>query len=222
MVIPIQSRLRDMSLTKAAVLAPVASTDPAQVCFSWSGSSYDSSPMSNPSAPPPTPSDSLLDINPRKTSFSSELGMGAACAFPSWPNRPSLSRSESPDSFSNAYLSDEDLLWMPTPSSAATTTPTNSAIEDAPCKDALVFPASMDMEQQLERIRAVAAEEEDRARFLAKVEAHARATQTLRMAKLAIINEREMASAKRKKRRAVATHGKRRAHSSSAKVTAHA
>ncbi|KAJ5832456.1 hypothetical protein N7474_000767 [Penicillium riverlandense] len=219
MVIPIQSRLRDMSLTKAAVLAPVASTDPAQVCFSWSGSSYDCSPMSNPSAPPPTPSDSLLDLNPRKTSFSSELGMGAACAFPSWPNRPSLSRSESPDSFSNAYLSDEDLLWMPTSSTA---TSPNSAIEDAPCKDALAFPASMNMEQQLERIRAAAAEEEDRARFLAKVEAHARATQALRMAKLAIINERETASTKRKKRRAVATLSKRRAHSSSAKVTAHA
>lgn len=220
MVIPFQSRLRDMSLTKAAVLAPVASTDPAQVCFSWSGSSYDSSPMSNPSAPPPTPSDSLLDIHPRKTSFSGELGMGAACAFPSWPNRPSLSRSESPDSFSNAYLSDEDLLWMPAPPNAATTN--NSAIEETPCKDALAFPASMNMEQQLERIRAVAAEEEDRARFLAKVEAHARATQALRVAKLAIIHEREMASTKRKKCRAVATHSKRRAHSSSAKVTAHA
>ncbi|CAL5870862.1 uncharacterized protein PFLUO_LOCUS5103 [Penicillium psychrofluorescens] len=223
MVIPIQSRLRDMSLTKAAALAPVASTDPAQVCFSWSGSSYDSSPMSNPSAPPPTPSDSLLDISPRKTSFSSELGMGAACAFPSWPNRPSLSRSESPDSFSNAYLSDEDLLWMPAPPTTATTSTNNSsAIEDAPCKDALAFPASMNMEQQLERIRAAAAEEEDRARFLARVDAHARATQALRVAKLAIINEREMASTKRKKRRAVATHSKRRAHSSSAKVMVNA
>jgi hypothetical protein len=150
--------------------------------------------------------------------------MGAACAFPSWPNRPSLSRSDSADSFSNAYLSDEDLLWMPAHPSAATTTKTNDnnsngAIEDPTTKDGLAF-SSMNMEQQLEHIRAAAAaEDEARTRFLAKVEAHARATQALRMAKLAIINERETAATKRKRRRVVPTHSKRRAHSSSAKVT---
>lgn len=210
MVIPIQSRLRDMSLTKASAIAPVASTDPAQVTFSWSGSSFECSPLSNPSAPPPTPTDSLLDITPRKSSFSSEYGMGAACAFPSWPNRASLSSADSNDSFVNAYLSDEDLLWMP--ENAAT----NSVVDETmPIESELV--SSMAMEQQLLRIRA-AAEEKDRMCFLAKVEAHARATQAVRQAKLeklAVVSERD--STKRRKRR-VAPSPKRRTHSSSAKV----
>lgn len=213
MVIPIQTRLRNMSLSKASAIAPVASTDPAQVTFSWSGSSFECSPLSNPSAPPPTPTDSLLDISPRKSSFSSEYGMGAACAFPSWPNRPSLSSADShdsSDSYVNAYLSDEDLLWMPENVGA------NTPLEETGSKETELV-SSMTMEQQLQCIRA-AAEEEDRLRFLARVEAHARATQALRQAKQqrqAIIPERE--SSKRKKRRVV-PNPKRRAHSSSAKM----
>lgn len=211
MVIPIQTRLRDMSLPKASPIAPVASTDPAQVTFSWSGSSFECSPLSNPSAPPPTPTDSLLDITPRKSSFSSEYGMGAACAFPSWPNRPSLSSvdpHDSTESYGNAYLSDEDLLWIP-----------QNAATKAQTEPPMIEAASMTMEQQLQQIRA-AAEEEDRLRFLARVEAHARATQALRQAKqekLAVIPERD--SSKRRKRRVVPTL-KRRAHSSSAKMPA--
>ncbi|KAJ5587195.1 uncharacterized protein N7459_002960 [Penicillium hispanicum] len=209
MVIPIQSRIREMALAKAPTVAPVASTDPAQVSFSWSGSSFECSPLSNPSAPPPTPTDSLLDITPRKSSFSSEYGMGAACAFPSWPNRPSLSSGDSNDSFvNNAYLSDEDLLWMPE----------NAAVETPPLEESATPEAetvcSLTMEQQLKRMRAAA--EEDRARFLARVDAHARATQAIRQAKLAQGNER--ISPKPKKRRAVPER-KRRAHSSTVKVT---
>ncbi|KAJ5159845.1 uncharacterized protein N7482_006849 [Penicillium canariense] len=206
-MIPIQSRIRDMALAKSSTVTPVASTDPAQVSFSWSGSSFECSPLSNPSAPPPTPADSLLDIHPRKSSFSSEYGMGAACAFPSWPNRPSLSTGDSNDSFTNAYLSDEDLLWMP--ENAGTEPP---ALEDSAAQ-ARKMVSSMTMEQQLARMRAVA-EEEDRLRFLAKVEAHARATQALRQTKMTM-HDRD--SSKHEKRRVVPSP-KRRAHSSSAKV----
>ncbi|KAJ5997370.1 hypothetical protein N7499_006236 [Penicillium canescens] len=205
-MIPIQTRLRDMSLPKAA--APVASTDPAQVTFNWSGSSFESSPMSNPFAPPPTPCDSLLDIHPRKSSFSSE--MGAAYAFPSWPNRPSLSSHDSTDSNASAYLTDDDLLWMPENAAA------EKAVEEATNIDAELA-HSITLEQQLQRIRAVAAEEEARANFLARVDAHARATHALRMAKMnvtATVNVNERDNAKRKKRRAVPSP-KRRAHSAS-------
>lgn len=207
-MIPIQSRIRDMALAKSSAVAPVASTDPAQVSFTWSGSSFECSPLSNPSAPPPTPTDSLLDIHPRKSSFSSEYGMGAACAFPSWPNRPSLSTGDSHDSFTSAYLSDEDLLWMP--ENAGAEPP--ELDEDATKTHEMV--SSMTMEQQLARMRALA-EEEDRLRFLAKVEAHARATQALRQTKQAM---HDNFNSKRKKRRVVPTP-KRRAHSSSAKVS---
>ena len=209
MVIPIQSRIREMALAKAPTVAPVASTDPAQVTFSWDGSSFDCSPLSHPSAPPPTPTDALLDITPRKSSFSSEYGMGAACAFPSWPNRASLASGDSSDCFvNNAYLSDEDLLWIP-----ANTIVETPVLEDTPCQEPTVV-CSMTMEQQLARMRA-AAEKEDRARFLAKVEAHARATQAIRQAKLALGSERVLP--KPKKRRV--PDRKRRAHSSTAKVT---
>ncbi|CAI7593024.1 unnamed protein product [Penicillium glandicola] len=197
-MIPIQSRLNEMSLPKAA--APIANTDPAQPTFAWSGSA--SSSMSSPFAPPPTPSDSLLDINPRKCSFSGE--MGAAYAFPSWPKRPSLSSNDSADSCASAFLSDDDLLWMPENSAA------EQAVEEAINQDAATI-CSVTMEQQLQRMRAIA-EQEDRANFLAKVEAHARATQALRSAKQSIVTERE--TSKRKKRRVVPTP-KRRTHSAS-------
>ncbi|KAJ5098267.1 hypothetical protein N7532_005268 [Penicillium argentinense] len=209
MVIPIQSRLCDRALTKASVLAPMANYEHAELSFSWGGSSFECSPLSTPSAPPPTPTDSLTDITPRKSSFSSEYGMGAACAFPSWPNRDSLSNADASDAYvNNAYLTDEDLLWMPENKAA------EMAIEEpAPKDERTALFCSMDMEQQLKLIRA-AAEEDDRARFMAKVEAHARATQAVRQAKMTRVPEPE---SKRRKRRPVLTP-KRRAHSSSAKV----
>ncbi|KAJ5874160.1 uncharacterized protein N7529_002590 [Penicillium soppii] len=204
-MIPIQSRLQAMSLPKAA--APIASTDPAQVTFCWSGSSgsFESSTMSSPFAPPPTPTDSLLDINPRKSSFSSE--QGAAYAFPSWPNRPSLSNNNSSDSCANAYLSDDDLLWMP--ENAAAEKAVDEMIQDTETM------CSVTMEQQMQRLRAIA-EQEDRANFLAKVEAHARATQALRQAKQSVASEGD--NSKRRKRRVVPTP-KRRAHSASKVLT---
>ncbi|KAJ5800113.1 uncharacterized protein N7518_002181 [Penicillium psychrosexuale] len=197
-MIPIQTRLREMSLPKA--VAPIANTDPAHPTFAWSGSA--SSSMSSPFAPPPTPIDSLLDINPRKSSFSSELG--AAYAFPSWPNRPSLSSNDSTDSCASAFLSDDDLLWMPENSAA------ERVVDEALNQDATTV-CSVTMEQQLLRMRAIA-EQEDRANFLAKVEAHARATQALRSAKQSIVTERE---ASKPKKRRVAPAPKRRAQSAS-------
>lgn len=114
----------------------------------------------------------------------------------------------------NAYLSDEDLLWIPENAVASTTVKESQPEEAMPV-------SSMTMEQQLQRIRAVAAaEEQDRLRFLARVEAHARATQALRQAKqekLADIPERD--STKRRKRRVV-PKPKRRAHSSTARMPA--
>lgn len=193
-----------MTLAKATT---ATTTDPAQVSFSWSGSSFECSPLSNPSAPPPTPTDSLYDINPRKSSFSHEYGMGAACAFPSWPNRESLSNAKPCDSFvNNAYLSDEDLLWMPE-------NPIELPEDECVSQEPKHILSSMKMEQHLELIRA-AAEEEDRARFMAKVEAHARATQAVRHAKITSSSERS--PSKSKKRRPA--QPKRRAHSSGAKV----
>ncbi|KAJ5120318.1 uncharacterized protein N7515_009706 [Penicillium bovifimosum] len=199
-MIPIQSRLQEMALPKGS--PPIACTDPAQPTFTWTSTA--SSIMSSPFAPPPTPCDSLLDIRPRKSSFSSE--MAAAYAFPSWPNRPALSSN---DSYANAYLSDDDLLWMPE----------NSAVEQAVKEATQDSVDSITTEQQLLRLRAIR-EQEDRANFLAKVEAHARATKALRSAKQAAVTERETNS-KRKKRRVVPTpKPKRRAHSAS-KVSGH-
>ncbi|KAJ5561110.1 hypothetical protein N7535_009307 [Penicillium sp. DV-2018c] len=200
-MIPIQSRLQEMALPKGS--PPVASTDPAYPTFTWN--STGSSIMSSPFAPPPTPTDSLLDIHPRKSSFSSE--MAAAYAFPSWPNRPSLSTNDSSYSCASAFLSDDDLLWMPE----------NSAAEQAvDIASQSSVTCSVTTEQQLQRLNALR-EAEARANFLARVDAHARATKALRSAKQAVITERE--TSKNKKRRVVPTH-KRRAHSAS-KVSGH-
>ncbi|KAJ5433255.1 uncharacterized protein N7458_012411 [Penicillium daleae] len=194
-MIPIQSRIRDMALAKSSALAPVASTDPAQVSFSWSGSSFECSPLSNPSAPPPTPTDSLLDIHPRKSSFSSEYVSINGRLSRLLHQRLSLRRRPAVDARERRCRAPE-------------------LDEDATKTHEMV--SSLTMEQQLARMRAVA-EEEDRLRFLAKVEAHARATQALRQTKLAM-HDRDTTSSKRKKRRVVPTP-KRRAHSSSAKVS---
>lgn len=196
---PIQSRLEAMSARKAA--APIASTVPAQpVTFSYSSSSSISSTESYDLAtPPPTPTiatpiDSLLDITPRKSSFSSE--QGAAYAFPSWPKRVSLTSHDSlEDVCVNSRISDEDLLWIP--ENAGTEPLGNEATETegfrAPTQEELIMQ-----------------EQRHRANFLAKVDAHARATHALRQEKQAM----SARDAKPKKRR-VATTPKRRAHSAS-------
>ncbi len=64
------------------------------------------SPIStSPSAPPPSPANSLLDLFPQRSSFSSG---NAFCAFPSWPNRSSL--AQSPQDGPSAFISDDDLF----------------------------------------------------------------------------------------------------------------
>ncbi|EAW13219.1 uncharacterized protein ACLA_016650 [Aspergillus clavatus NRRL 1] len=148
-----------------------------------------------PRAPPPSlDNDTLLDIKPRKISFSSVLGMSSACAFPSWPNRPSLLNSDSESSTATAYLSDEDLLF-----STDSTSSSESAIEEeSAAQEPGMGGHSLTTEQQIQMLRAAAEEEAQRARFLAQVQAHARAQQALRVAQVAATDKE---NTKRKKRR---------------------
>ncbi|PWY94183.1 hypothetical protein BO94DRAFT_323487 [Aspergillus sclerotioniger CBS 115572] len=186
-----------------------ATTSTQNVSFSFSfGSSC--SATSLPPPPPPSPTDSLLDITPRKCSFSSGYEMNNSCAFPSWPNRPSLLSADSESSTASAYLSDEDLLPMGSGS------PSESAIdEESAAHDPTMGDGDLTTEQQIQMIRAAAEEEAQRARFLAQVQAHARAQQAMRVAQLAAA-ERE--NAKRKKRKAVPERKRRTASASKATV----
>jgi hypothetical protein len=157
-----------------------------------------------PRAPPPSlDNDTLLDIHPRKTSFSDVLGMSSACAFPSWPKRPSLLGSDSEGSTATAYLSDEDLLFSSGPASSS-----ESAIEEeSAAQEPAMGAHSLTTEQQIQMVRAAVEEEAHRARFLAQVQAHARAQQALRVAQMAATEKENTKSKKRrtfsdKKRRA--------------------
>ncbi|THC94828.1 hypothetical protein EYZ11_005700 [Aspergillus tanneri] len=147
-----------------------------------------------PPPPPPSPNDTLTDITPRKCSFSSAYGMSNSCAFPSWPNRPSLINADSDGSTASAYISDED-LYFDIPAPADTVIDEESAAHDPAMGD-----TDLTTEQQIQMMRAAAEEEAHRARFLAQVQAHARAQQALRVAQLAAV-ERE--NARRKKRKAI-------------------
>ncbi|KAL4889642.1 hypothetical protein BDV59DRAFT_116326 [Aspergillus ambiguus] len=182
-----------------------ASPTTHHVAFQFSfGTSYDVDPLASmPAPPPPSPTDSLLDITPRKDSFSSAFGVSNSnsCAFPSWPNRPSLINSEADVSTTSAYISDEELYWDLSPS-------TEPGVDE---ESAVRDPLDMTTEQQIQMMRAAAEEEAQRARLLAQVQAHARAQQALRVAQLAAI-ERE--NAKRRKRKAIVER-KRRTTSSS-------
>ncbi|KAK1145292.1 hypothetical protein N8T08_004453 [Aspergillus melleus] len=183
-----------------------ASPTTQHIAFSF-GSAYECSPISMPPPPPPSPSDNTLtDITPRKCSFSSGYGMSNnTCAFPSWPNRPSLISADSEGSSASAYISDEDLYFE-------SMGPVESAIdEESAAHDPAMGDPDMTTEQQIQVMRAAAEEEAHRARFLAQVQAHARAQQALRVAQLAAV-ERE--NTKRKKRKAIPDR-KRRATSSS-------
>ncbi|KAK9556813.1 hypothetical protein V6Z88_004537 [Aspergillus fumigatus] len=156
-----------------------------------------------PRAPPPSlDNDTLLDIHPRKTSFSDVLGMSSACAFPSWPKRPSLLSSDSEGSTASAYLSDEDLLFSSGPVSSS-----ESAIEEeSAAQEPAIGAHSLTTEQQIQMLRAAAEEEAHRARFLAQVQAHARAQQALRVAQMAAT---EKENTKSKKRRTFSDRKKR-------------
>ncbi|KKK15572.1 hypothetical protein P175DRAFT_0529211 [Aspergillus ochraceoroseus IBT 24754] len=185
-----------------------ASPSTHHVSFSFSfGSAY--SPTAMPPPPPPSPTDSLLDITPRKCSFSHGYSMNNACAFPSWPNRPSLISADSEGSSASAYLSDEDLFPDgPIPSELAVD-------EESAAIEPSMGAGDLTTEQQIQLLRAAAEEEAQRAQFLAQVQAHAKAQQALRVAQLATV-ERE--NSKRKKRKPVVTEKKRRTTSSSKAV----
>lgn len=177
------------------------------IAFSF-GSASECSPISMPPPPPPSPNDNTLtDITPRKCSFSSGYGMSNnSCAFPSWPNRPSLINGDSDGSTASAYISDEDLYFE-------SMAPVESAIdEESAAHDPAMAGPDVTTEQQIQMLRMAAEEEAHRARFLAQVQAHARAQQALRVAQLAAV-ERE--NAKRKKRKAIIPDRKRRTTSSS-------
>jgi hypothetical protein len=148
-----------------------------------------------PRAPPPSlDNDTLLDIHPRKTSFSDVLGMSSACAFPSWPKRPSLLSSDSEGSTASAYLSDEDLLFSSGPASSS-----ESAIEEeSAAQEPAMGAHSLTTEQQIQMVRAAAEEEAHRVRFLAQVQAHARAQQALRVAQMAAAEKENTKSKKRR------------------------
>jgi hypothetical protein len=138
-------------------------------------SSTSSSTM--PPPPPPSPIDDMLDITPRKCSFSSLASSSTArtnntCAFPSWPNRPSLLNT-SPDcpparerepSTASAFLSDEDLYVPDAPD-------TPPAVDEESAARAPAAPA-LTTEQQVQLLKAAAEEERCRARFMAQVKAH--------------------------------------------------
>lgn len=163
-----------------------------------------------PPPPPPSPNDNLLDITPRKTSFSTSYERHNTCAFPSWPNRPDLLNHDSVSSSVSSYLSDEDLFCDDIAS------PAEAVLDDeAIVEGSMLGGPGLTTEQQIQMMRAAAEEEQQRARFLAQVHAHARAHQAFKASQLAAA-ERE--NAKRKKRRALPGK-KNRSTSSSSKST---
>ncbi|KAE8415837.1 hypothetical protein BDV36DRAFT_285047 [Aspergillus pseudocaelatus] len=200
---PLQAWSGNAASLRSSPSEASTNTDPVAFSFdtTWDGGSPISTPAA-PAAPPSTPQDSLLDITPRKCSFSTAFGMSNACAFPSWPNRPALISTDTDVSTGSAYISDEDLCFDLTPQS-------EFAVEEESAVQESVRPGDLTTEQQIQMLRAAAEEEAQRARFLAQVQAHARAQQAMRVAQLAT---QEKENAKRKKRQAV-PQKKRRAPS---------
>ncbi|KAL5343227.1 hypothetical protein BJX70DRAFT_394230 [Aspergillus crustosus] len=209
MVYPFQPWSRDPSSIRSSLSEASSSNQHAYFDLSFS-STY--SPMASMPPPPPPPSlnDDLLDINPRKCSFSSN-SMNNACAFPSWPNRPSLITADSEVSTASAYLSDEDLF------PDGPITPEPAVDEESAAYDPRMGPASLTTEQQIQMLRAAAEEEAQRARFLAQVQAHAKAQQAIRVAQLAA-SEKESNKRTKKQRKPVVAEKKRRTTSHSKTV----
>lgn len=199
--IPIDSRGRSPQSYKSDLSAPTPSPDTATGAMAFSlsfGYSELSSPASLPPPPPPSPND-MLDITPRKCSFSNTTPLANnACAFPSWPAGPSLLSGGDVDAVASSFLSDEDLWLPPTPNSDSAIVDPESAAPN-PGTDA----PGLTTEQQIQMMH----EEQHRARFMAQVEAHARAHRATRIAQQAMM-EREMA--KRAKQRKVRPEVKRR------------
>ncbi|KAL2826501.1 hypothetical protein BDW59DRAFT_161019 [Aspergillus cavernicola] len=206
MVYPFQPWSRDQSSIRSSLSEASSSNHHAYFDLSFS-SGY--SPVTTmPPPPPPSLNDDLLDINPRKCSFSSN-SMNNACAFPSWPNRPSLISADSGASSASAYLSDEDLFT----DGPVTPEPVD---EESAAYDPRMGSASLTTEQQIQLLRAAKEEEVQRVRFLAQVQAHAKAQQAIRFAQLSA-TEKE-SSKRTKKRKPVVAEKKRRTTSSSKSV----
>jgi hypothetical protein len=185
--------------------------------FSFSNSSNLSSPSpsSIPPPPPPSPNDSLLDISPRKSSFSSASSRDTSCAFPSWPNRSSL-LAEAEQSASS-YISDEDLFPSSSPASppsscTAWSTPMSGSLEDeipSSTMHPVLGAPDLTTEEQIQMMREAAEEEDRRTQYLAHAQAHARAQQALRVAQL------QQQTGMRRKKGRVVPDKKRRSTSSS-------
>ncbi|OJJ61799.1 hypothetical protein ASPSYDRAFT_143004 [Aspergillus sydowii CBS 593.65] len=208
MVYPFQPWSRDQSSIRSS--PSEASSSNHHVYFDMSfGSTYSPLASSIPPPPPPSPNDDLLDITPQKCSFSSN-STNNACAFPSWPNRPSLISCDSEGSSASAYLSDEDLF----PNGPITPEPVID--EESAAIDPRMGASSLTTEQHIQMLRVAAEEEAQRARFLAQVQAHAKAQQALRVAQL-VATEKEN-NKRTKKRKPVVAEKKRRTTSSSRAV----
>ncbi|KAK2754883.1 hypothetical protein FQN54_006776 [Arachnomyces sp. PD_36] len=186
--------------------------------FSFGSSSNLSSPSpsSIPPPPPPSPNDSLLDISPRKSSFSSASSRDTSCAFPSWPNRSSL-LAEAEQSASS-YISDEDLFPTSSPASppssscTAWSTPMSGSLSDevpSSTMNAVLGAPDLTTEEQIQMMREAAEEEDRRTQYLAHAQAHARAQQALRVAQL------QQQNGMRRKKGRVVPDKKRRTTSSS-------
>ncbi|KAL4747839.1 hypothetical protein BDW72DRAFT_6430 [Aspergillus terricola var. indicus] len=210
MVYPFQPWSRDSSSVRSSLSEASPSNTHAYFDLSFSSSYLPVGSLSNniPPPPPPSPNDDLLDITPQKCSFSSN-STNNACAFPSWPNRPSLISCDSGESTASAYLSDEDLF----PDGPMTPEPASSIDEESAAMDPRMGGTSITTEQQIQMLRVLAEEEAQRARFLAQVQAHAKAQQAIRVAQLAA-TEKE-SSKRTKKRKPVVAEKKRRTTSSS-------
>ncbi|KAL4802171.1 hypothetical protein BDV18DRAFT_147641 [Aspergillus unguis] len=213
MVYPFQPWSRDQSSFRST--PSEASPSNHNVYFDMSPSpSFSTSPYNPltsttiPPPPPPSPNNDLLDITPSKCSFSSN-STNNACAFPSWPNRPSLISCDTTESTASAYLSDEDLF----PDGPISPELLSSSIdEESAAIDPRMSAASLTTEQQIQMLRVAAEEEAQRARFLAQVQAHAKAQQALRVAQ--VVSTDKDSAKRAKKRKPIVAEKKRRTTSS--------
>lgn len=81
-------------------------------------------------------SNDLLDITPQKCSFSSSLGgVNGSCAFPSWPNRPSL--------LDSASTSTSTATTTTTASTSTTSTAPSSSSASARLSDDDLWPSEL-------------------------------------------------------------------------------
>lgn len=178
---------------KASPSPPTPSTESslaASFTFASSGS------LSSP-APKTPPNSLLLDLSPQSatsawtSSSHNAYGQSASssCAYPSWPNRPSLVSTDSScttatsastcstTSNSSAYISDEELLDTTPLSSPAIELDQDpyAAVGANILEGSTLGSISMSAKQRIRDMREETDEQEARARFLAQVQAHARA-----------------------------------------------